>query len=131
MAKTITITYSAITAPPVNAVQQICDVYYPTNNASRNPVFDNTYYDTNVEGFGEVTTIEAFMADMVAHPGLVAALRAAMNAQDGTYTYADATELEALYAGELAPALKAQGFTIEVTDAESNASDNAEEPAGN
>lgn len=118
MAKTITITYSAIAAPAVSAVQQICDVYYPSNNASRNPVFDGTYYDTNVEGFGEVTTLEAFMANMVAHPGLVAALRAAMNAEDGVYTYTDATELEALYALELAPALKPQGFTIEVSDAE-------------
>lgn len=128
MAKTITITYSAIAAPAVNAVQQICDVYYPANNASRNPKFDGTYYDTNVEGFGEVTTIEAFMAEMVAHPGLVAALRAAMNAQDGTYTYENATELEALYAGELAPALKSQGFTIEVSEAEEG---NAEQPVGN
>lgn len=112
MAKTITITYSAIAAPAVNFVQQICDVYYPANNASRNPAFDNTYYDTNVEGFGEATTLEAFMAQMVAHPGLVAALRAAI--KDGTYSY-EATEAEALYAKEYAPALVDQGFTVEVT----------------
>lgn len=114
MAKTITITYTAITAPAVNAVQQICDVYYPANNASRNPAFDNTYYDTNVEGFGEATTLEAFMAQMVAHPGLVAALRAAI--KDGSYTY-EGTDKDALYIGELEGALASQGFTFEVADA--------------
>ena len=114
MAKTITITYTAITAPAANAVQQICDVYYPANNASRNPAFDNTYYDTNVEGFGEATTLEAFMAQMVAHPGLVAALRAAI--RDGSYTY-EGTEEDALYIAELTPALAPQGFTFEVADA--------------
>lgn len=114
MAKTITITYTAITAPAVNAVQQICDVYYPANNASRNPAFDDTYYDTNVEGFGEATTLEAFMAQMVAHPGLVAALRAAI--RDGSYTY-EGTEEDALYIAELTPALAPQGFTFKVADA--------------
>lgn len=114
MAKTITITYTAITAPAANAVQQICDVYYPANNASRNPAFDDTYYDTNVEGFGEATTLEAFMAQMVAHPGLVAALRAAI--RDGSYTY-EGTEEDALYIAELTPALAPQGFTFEVADA--------------
>lgn len=114
MAKTITITYTAITAPAANAVQQICDVYYPANNASRNPAFDDTYYDTNVEGFGEATTLEAFMAQMVAHPGLVAALRAAI--KDGSYTY-EGTDKDALYIGELKDALASQGFTFAVADA--------------
>lgn len=118
MAKTITITYTAIAAPAVNAVQQICDVYYPANNASRNPAFDGTYYDTNVEGFGEATTLEAFMAEMVAHPGLVAALRAAI--KDGSYTY-EGTDKDALYIGELESALAPQGFTFEVADANEEA----------
>ena len=118
MAKSITITYTAIAEPAVKAVQQICDVYYPANNASRNPEFDNTYYDTNVEGFGEATTLEAFMAQMVAHPGLVAALRAAI--RDGSYTY-EGTDKDALYIGELKSALAPQGFTFKVADANEEA----------
>ena len=118
MATTITITYNAITAPKTDFVQQICDVYYPANNASKNPVFDGTYYDTNVEGFGEATTLEAFMAQMVAHPGLIAALRAAV--RNGSYTYNEVTDADILYAEELKPALKPQGFTIEITETEEN-----------
>lgn len=124
MAKTITITYTAIAAPAVNAVQQICDVYYPANNASRNPAFDGIYYDTNVEGFGEATTLEAFMAEMVAHPGLVAALRAAI--KDGSYTY-EGTDKDALYIGELESALAPQGFTFEVADANAEAEDDGQD----
>lgn len=116
MATTITITYTAIAAPASDFVQQICDVYYPANNASRNPVFDGTYYDTNVEGFGEATTLEAFMAQMVAHPGLIAALREAV--RSGSYTYDEVTDDDVLYAKELKSALKSQGFEIEITTTE-------------
>lgn len=116
MAKTITITYEAIAAPSTDIAQQICDVFYTNNNASRNAAYDGTYYDTNVDGFGEATTLEAYMAQMVAHPGLVAALRYAI--ANGSYEYTEATEKDALYAAELAPALKDQGFTIEVTETE-------------
>lgn len=116
MATTITITYTAIAAPATEFVQQICDVYYPANNASRNPVFDGTYYDTNVEGFGEATTLEAYMAQMVAHPGLVAALRAAI--KNGSFTYTEVTDDDILFAEELKSALKSQGFEIEINTSE-------------
>lgn len=130
MAKTITITYTAIAAPAAKPiVPQICDIFVPDNNASRQAAFAGTYYDTNVAGFGEATPIEAYMKQMVAHPGLVAALRAAVRAlevaqaedpeaTEGVYTYTEATELDALYAEEVAPALEKNGFTIEVADAE-------------
>ena len=118
MAKTITITYTAITAPTAKLVPQICDIFVTNNNASRQTAFDGTYYDTNVEGFGEATTLQAFMAEMVAHPGLIAALRYAI--KNGEYEYTDATNDDVLYAEELKPALKDQGFTITVAEAESN-----------
>ena len=72
------------------AVQQIFSVWNPANTASDNAVFDGTYYDTNVWDKGEFAyaqSLEAFMASQVAHPGLVAALRAAVRAFDAEEAY--------------------------------------------
>ena len=109
----ITITYTA----PVQfvndgATQQIFGVWNPAATASDNAVFEGTYYDTNVWDKGEfpyATTLEAFLAAQVAHPGLIAALRQAVKA--GSYTWV-ATDADALYVEELAPALADQGFTF-------------------
>lgn len=109
----ITITY---TAPTVfandSATQQIFSVWNPAATASDNAVFEGTYYDTNVWDNGEfpyATTLQAFLDSQVAHPGLIAALRAA--ARTGSYTW-EATDADALYVEEVAPALKDQGFTF-------------------
>ena len=112
MAHTITITYTRPVAPAINPVAPICRVMMPNNCAADMPAFDGTYYDTNVEGWGEGTALESFMNSVVAHPGLVAAVRKAI--ADGTYTIADATSEDALYAGEVAKALKDQGITIAI-----------------
>ena len=106
---TITITY----VKPVNVTavpeSQICATYAPTNAAADNTVFDGTYYDTNVAGYGDAMSAEAFWNAQVAHPGLVAALRAAMRA--GSYDW-EATDADVQYVGEIAPALAEQGFTF-------------------
>ena len=110
----ITITYTA----PVQfandvATQQIFGVWNPAATASDNAVFDGTYYDTNVWDNGEfpyATSLQAFLDSQVAHPGLVAALRAAARA--GSYTW-ETTDDNLLYVEELAPALEAQGFTFD------------------
>ena len=117
---TITITFTpAVKFESDAAVQQIFGVWSPANTASDNPVFDGTYYQTNVWDNGEFpyeTSLEAFMAQQVAHPGLIAALRAAVRAYDentgtGVYEWA-ATDDDALYVEELAGALADQGFTF-------------------
>jgi len=106
---TITITY----VKPVDATavpaSQICATFVPTNAAADNTVFDNTYYDTNVAGYGDALSLDAFFAAQVAHPGLIAALRAAIRA--GSYDW-DATAEDVQYVGEIAPALAEQGFTF-------------------
>lgn len=109
----ITITY---TAPVVfasdSATQQIFSVWNPAATASDNVKFEGSYYDTNVWDNGEfpyATTLDAFMASQVAHPGLVAALRAAAKA--GSYTW-ETTDDNVLYVEELESALKDQGFTF-------------------
>lgn len=106
---TITITY----VKPVDAstipASQICATFQPTNAAADNSVFDGTYYDTNVAGYGDALSAEAFFAKQVAHPGLIAALRAAMKA--GSYDW-EATDADVQYVGEIAPALAEQGFTF-------------------
>ena len=118
---TITITYNKpvdISAVPKS---QICAIYTPGNAACDDAVFDGTYYDTNVPGYGAGMTPEEFFFAQVAHPGLIAALRAAMRAyvpaegdtpaQAGTYDW-EATDADVQYVGEIAPALADQGFTI-------------------
>lgn len=110
---TVTITYTPaqgfVNDP---ATEQIFGVWNPATTASDNLAFAGTYYQTNRWDNGEfpyATTLEQFLADQVAHPGLVAALRAAVRAEDHTYTWTIADEDE-VYIEELAPALEAQGF---------------------
>lgn len=123
---TITITYIApVKFVSDNATQQIFSVWNPAATASDNAVFNGTYYDTNKWDNGEfpyATSLEAFLAQQVAHPGLIAALRSAVRAWKadqeaevptgkGVYEWA-ATDADALYVEELAPALADQGFTF-------------------
>lgn len=111
---TITITYTkpvAVSAVPKN---EICATFVPTNAACDNAAFDGTYYDTNVPGYGECMTAEEIFFKQIAHPGLVAALRAAMRAQSHSYTWAAVSADDVLYVEELNPALKDQGFTLTV-----------------
>lgn len=112
MAHTITIKYTALVAPNVAAVNPICRCFFPSNCAADNAAVAGTYYDTNVEGWGEGTKLDKFMQQVVAHPGLVAAIRKAV--RDGEYTITDADEKTALYMEEVAPSLADQGFTITV-----------------
>lgn len=124
---TITITYTPI-KPFVGdpATQQIFSVWNPAATASDNTAFAGTYYQTNVWDKGEfkmATTLEEFLAKQVAHPGLVAALRAAVRAyvpaqgktpaKPGTYNW-EATDADVLYIEELNPALADQGFELVV-----------------
>lgn len=111
MAHTITIKYTSVAGPVVNPVAPICPVMQSTNAACDMSAFEGTYYDTNVADWGEGTTLGAFMNQMVAHPGLVAALRKAV--RDGEYTIEDADEKTMLYLEEVAPALAENGFSID------------------
>lgn len=109
---TITIAYTAPVAPQINRVADICATFQPTGAACDLPAFEGTYYDTNVYGFDPATSLEEFMAAQVAHPGVVAALRAAMSA--GEFVIEFPTEDDILYYTELKPALVDQGFEITI-----------------
>lgn len=110
---TIKIAYTAIAAPVVQPVDQICAVFLPTNAAADNAAFEGTYYDTNVEGYGEGTSIEKFFSDSVAHPGLIAALKLAM--EKGEYEFDTDDAKTIMYAEEVADAVADQGFEITVS----------------
>lgn len=121
---TITITY---TAPAVfasdSATQQIFGVWNPATTASDNPTASiaGSYYDTNVWDNGEfhyATTLADFFAKQVAHPGLVAALKAAMRTPGTGAVWAGATAADEQYAAELQAtgALADQGFAIVVAN---------------
>jgi len=111
----ITITYTpAQVFAKDSDTQQIFGVWNPATTASDNEAFNGTYYQTNVWDNGEfpyATSLDAFLASQVAHPGLVAALRAAVRAKDGQYIW-ETTDDNLLYVEELAGALKDQGFTF-------------------
>ena len=108
---TITITYVKPVYATLSPVAQICATFVPTNAAadSETASIKGSYYDTNVEGFGDGLSADAFWNEQVAHPGLVAALRAAM--RTGSYDW-EATDADVQYVAEIAPALKEQGFTF-------------------
>lgn len=110
---TISIAYTAPVAPAADAVQQICATFVPNNAAADNAVFDGTYYDTNVYGFGEGTTLEQFFANSIAHPGLIAALKFAM--KDGSYQFDTDDEKTIMFMEEVIAPLADQGFEITVS----------------
>ena len=58
MAKTITIKYTAIAAPADQNVADIAPNFYPGNAACDLPVFDGTYYDTNVYGLVKLSHLK-------------------------------------------------------------------------
>ena len=120
---TITITYTKPVAAAVAPKNEICATFVPTNAAADNPVFANyeapaDYYDTNVPGYGDGMTAEEFFFKQIAHPGLIAALRAAMRvAPDGSYDW-ECTDADVQYVGEIAPALADQGFAFNTGSSE-------------
>ena len=110
---TITITYTAISAPAADAAAQICATFVPTNAAADLPAFEGTYYDTNVAGFGEGMTVEQFIKSSVAHPGLVLALKNAI--ENGSFEWETDDEKTIMYLEEVADAVADQGFDITVS----------------
>ena len=109
---TITITYTKPVDASVAPAAQICATFAPTNAAAdwTSGGIPGSYYDTNVDGFGDGMSPEEFFNAQVAHPGLIAALRAAMRA--GSYAW-EATDADVQYVGEIAPALADQGFEFD------------------
>ena len=110
---TVNIKYTAIAAPTADLVNQICAIFVPTNAAADNAAFEGTYYDTNVAGFGEGMAAEKFFKDSVAHPGLIAALKRAV--EDGEYEFDTEDNDTIMYLEEVADAVADQGFEITVS----------------
>lgn len=108
----IKITYTAIAKPVADAIDQICATFVPKNAAADNAAFAGTYYATNVFGVAE-GGIEKFVDASVAHPGLIAALKRAV--EEGEYTLETEDSSMIMYAEEVAKAVADQGFVIEVS----------------
>lgn len=120
MAYTIKVTYKKPETVELHAVPEICNVFKLDGAAADLTAFDDTWYDTNVYGENDTEWLEKFVADQVAHPGLVAALRKAKaDAEasengEATVTFTTDNAKHALYMGEVAKAVEPSGFTIEV-----------------
>lgn len=117
MAK-ITIAYTAPEAIQASKTAEICATYVPNNAACDLDVFKGSYYDTNVDGWDPAVSLEQYSAMMIAHPGIVAALRAAQ--ASGEFVIEFPTEDDILYWTELKPALVDQGFTVTVEGSDSS-----------
>lgn len=109
---TITISYTALVAP-TQVVDQICRTFQPVNAAADNAAFAGTYYDTNVEGWGgQAKPIADFVEESIAHPGVVLALKLAV--ENGQYVLTSDDADLIMYYEELKNALADQGFTITI-----------------
>ena len=117
---TITITYTKPVDASVAPAAQICATYAPTNAAAdwTSGGIPGSYYDTNEDGFGYGMLPEDFFKAQVAHPGLVAALKAAMRTPGTGAEWVGATAADEQYATELkeTKALEAQGFAIAISE---------------
>lgn len=110
----IKITFVAKTETEARPVAEIFRRFVPDNAAADLSVFDGTYYDTNVGGTGaEPLSLEAFLANNIAHPGLILALKLAM--ENGSYEFETEDAKDIMYYEEVAKALVDQGFTITVS----------------
>lgn len=117
MAYTIKITYAAPKDVEEREAAPICALFVPTNAACDKDVFDDTYYDTNVYGYGFGSELEDFLAMQVSHPGLVAAMKAAAESESGEFTmHTEDASLETMVA-ELNRAMAARGFKFEWAEA--------------
>lgn len=110
---TVVISFNAKKRTVAEPIAQICSTFTPNNAAADLEVFEGTYYDTNVEGWGKGTSLGEFMAAQVAYPKLNAYLRKAI--RDSRYEFSTDDEAFRLYLEECAPVLAREGFKIEIT----------------
>lgn len=113
MAHTVVISFEPTKRTVAEPIAQICATYTPNNAAADLDVFEGTYYDTNVEGWGRGTSLGEFMAQQVAYPMLNAYLRKAI--RDKEYTFETDDEKFRLYLEECTTVLAREGFKIEIT----------------
>ena len=111
---TIKIAFTAPEAPVAQQIDQIFAMFVPTNAAADNAAFAGTYYDTNVEGWGEGMSLQEFFQKSVAHPGLIAALKLAM--EKGEYEFKTDDAKTIMYLEEVADAVADEGFEITVKE---------------
>ena len=110
MAYKIAITFDAkaVKEPAEREAAPICTLFMPNTAACDMDVFDDTYYDTNVWGYGFGTELEDWLSMQVSHPGLVAAMKQAM--ETGSYTMITLDPMMKSMVHELNTALAGRGF---------------------
>lgn len=113
MAYKIAITFDAkaVKETAEREAAPICALFMPNNAACDMDVFDDTYYDTNVWGYGFGTELEDWLGMQVSHPGLVAAMKQA--AKDGSYDMITLDPMMKSMVQELNTALAGRGFKFE------------------
>ena len=113
MGYSITITYTGVSTDNlVNAGMPICGTYVPTNSYVDSEAYKDTVYNTNVPGFGYVTSLADYVAANTMHPGVLAQFKAAAESTEKTITFTVDDPYMATYYSELNG--KIAGYTVEV-----------------
>lgn len=110
----ITVTYNpSVVKEAEHEVASICALFQPDSAACDMEAFDGTYYDTNVKGCGFGTEFEDFIAMQVSHPGLAAAMKAAVEDESNTFEMVTEDAAMKTMVAELNRAMAAAGFSFE------------------
>ena len=119
MAYTVTITYAGPQGADIRLpMYTICPTFVPTNCYADSTSFAGTAYDTNVEGYGTIELMEPFKTTSFPFPVPLAQFKVAAVGTSGTATFTVDTYTEAFWYVQAGLALKDQGFTVEVEEAE-------------
>lgn len=114
MAYKMLIKYAAKDFDPKRMPAPICALFMPTNAAADMDAFDETYYDTNVPRCADYgDEMDQFLAMQVSHPGLIAAMKNAVEAKDHAFTMLTDDPNMATMVPELNRAMAEAGFTFE------------------
>lgn len=106
----ITIKYTAPEAPVEANVDQICAFFLPTNSYVDTEVYQDTIWDTNVDGFGTWEGFVAYLEKISAAPNVLILFKAA--ARDGEITFEENDPKQVEYIKEIGLELAPYGFEV-------------------
>ena len=116
MAYTVNIKYTAVTAEDNQLfAMPICAMFAPEGGYADSAAYEGSVYDTNVKGFGTAMTIEQFVSESIAHPGILAQFKLAVESDSHEVEFTVEDHKEACYYNEVGKALAANGFKVTVS----------------
>lgn len=113
----VTITYKALEDErKKHIVAPICRIYEPDNAYIDMKAYDGTVYDTNVDGFGNVSVPEPYASTSIPFPVPLAQFKLAAVGDGNTVEFKVNDYAEAFYYKQVGLAMASQGFTVAVEE---------------